>query len=73
MESTIDLESLGCVIREIGSSVHSSTRVKDVAQMVLRKIVDFTDAKGASLLIIDLNHRQLDLEFSHRHYQIFTR
>ena len=61
MASTIDIEAFYRIFRDISTSVHSSSDVKEVLDLVVRKSCEVVHAKGAILRILNLETSQLDL------------
>ena len=61
MASTIDIEAFYRIFRDISTSVHSSSDVKEVLDLVVRKSCEVVRAKGAILRILNLETSQLDL------------
>jgi two-component system NtrC family sensor kinase len=59
--STIDIEAFYRIFRDISTSVHSSSDVKEVLDLVVRKSCEVVHAKGAILRILNLETSQLDL------------
>ena len=59
--STIDIEAFYYIFRDISTSVHSSSDVKEVLDLVVRKSSEVVDAKGAILRILNLETSQLEL------------
>jgi two-component system NtrC family sensor kinase len=59
--STIDIEAFYRIFRDISTSVHSSSDVKEVLDLVVRKSCEVVRAKGAILRILNLETSQLDL------------
>ena len=59
--STIDIEAFYRIFRDISTSVHSCSDVKEVLDLVVRKSSEVVNAKGAILRILNLETSQLDL------------
>jgi two-component system NtrC family sensor kinase len=59
--STIDIEAFYHIFRDISKSVHSSSDVKEVLDLVVRKSCEVVKAKGAILRILNLETSELDL------------
>ncbi len=61
MTSTIDIEAFYRIFRDISTSVHSCSDVKEVLDLVVRKSSEVVNAKGAILRILNLETSQLEL------------
>jgi len=61
MKGLINNESLYRIFRDISTSVHSNTSVKDVLELLVKKTTEVLDARGAILRILNLNTQQLEL------------
>lgn len=59
------LETFYRTSREISNSIHSSTRVEEVLRIVVKKITEVLDAKGALLRILNLKTGELELSAAH--------
>jgi len=61
MNDLINSESLYRIFRDISTSVHSNTSVKDVLELLVKKTTEVLHARGAILRILNLNTQQLEL------------
>ena len=61
MNNLINIESLYRIFRDISTSVHSNTSVKDVLELLVKKTTEVLEARGAILRILNLNTRELEL------------
>lgn len=61
MKSTLSVTDFYEVFREISAVVHASTNVKRIMDLVVWKISEILEAKGAILRIINLETREMDL------------
>ena len=61
MGTSIDVKAFYNIFREISTLVHSSTDAKEVTELVVCKITEILDAKGAIIRIKNLETNQLDL------------
>jgi len=61
MTSTNQFETFFRILRDISTSVHSSTKVKDVMDLAVRKCTEVLAAKGTLLRVINLGTNQLEL------------
>jgi len=64
MKSSQDTAAFYDIFREISRSVHSSTNVKEVLGLVVRKCTEAVNAKGALIRILNLATHQLELSAS---------
>ncbi|MCG2777644.1 MAG: ATP-binding protein [Desulfobacterales bacterium] len=61
MDSSISIEAFYRIFRDISTSVHSSTDVKEVLDLVVKKCTEVVNAKGALLRILNLETHELEL------------
>jgi len=61
MNDLINSESLYRIFRDISTSVHSNTSVKDVLELLVKRTTEVLGARGAILRILNLNTQQLEL------------
>ena len=61
MDRCFDLERFYRIFRDISTSVHSSSDVNEVLELVVKKATEAVDAKGALLRILNLETSQLEL------------
>lgn len=65
MNKNIDFESLYNILREISTSLHSGTHVKDVLETLVMKSAQMFNAKGALIRILNPKTKHLDLGASY--------
>ncbi|MBN1850327.1 MAG: GAF domain-containing protein [Deltaproteobacteria bacterium] len=61
MDPCFDIERFYRTFRDISTLVHSSSDVKEVLELVVKKATEAVDAKGALLRILNLETSQLEL------------
>ncbi len=61
MDHKMDFEKVFYVLRDISSSLHSGSGVKDVLDTIVRRSVETLGAKGAVIRIHNPNNEQLEL------------
>jgi len=61
MDRFIDIEGFYRIFRDISTSVHSSSDVKEVLDLVVKKATEAVNAKGALLRILNLETGRLEL------------
>ncbi len=61
MDGFVGVEAFYRIFRDISTSVHSCSDVKEVLDLVVRKATEVVNAKGALLRIINLDTNQLEL------------
>lgn len=61
MDRFIDIEAFYRIFRDISTSVHSSSDVQEVLDLVVRKATQVVNAKGAVLRILSADAKQLEL------------
>jgi len=61
MNPALEIETFYRAFRDISTSVHSSTSVAEVLDLVVKKSTEVLDAKGALLRTINLDTRQLEI------------
>lgn len=61
MDRFIDIEAFYRIFRDISTSVHSSSDVQEVLDLVVRKATQVVNAKGAVLRILSADATQLEL------------
>ncbi len=61
MGTSIDVKAFYDIFREISTLVHSSTDAEEVTELVVWKITEMLEAKGAIIRVINLETNQLDL------------
>ena len=61
MDQRIDFETLYSILREISTSLHSGTHVKDVLETLVMKSAQILNARGALVRILNPKTHQLDL------------
>lgn len=65
MNNLINIESLYRIFRDISTSVHSKTSVKDVLESLVKKTTEVLEARGAILRVLNLETHQLELGASY--------
>jgi two-component system NtrC family sensor kinase len=65
MDRVIDIRAFYSVFRDISTSVHSSSDVKEVLGLVVKKATEVLEAKGALLRILNCETGQLELSASY--------
>ncbi|MBN2125639.1 MAG: GAF domain-containing protein [Deltaproteobacteria bacterium] len=60
-ETPINIPAFYSIFRDISKSVHSSTNVKEVLDLVVKKCTEATSARGALLRILNLETSELEL------------
>lgn len=65
MDRKIDFETLYNILREISTSLHSGTYVKDVFETLVMKSAQMLNAKGALIRILNPRTKHLDLGASY--------
>ncbi|MBW1699955.1 MAG: GAF domain-containing protein [Deltaproteobacteria bacterium] len=65
MNRFLKIETFYRVFRDVSTSVHSGTRVKEVLDLVVKKTTEALSAKGALLRILNLETHQLELGASY--------
>lgn len=61
MDHRIEFETLYNILRDISTSLHSGTHVKDVLEILVMKSAEMLNAKGALIRILNSNTSHLDL------------
>lgn len=61
MKRFVDVEAFYRTFRDISTSVHSSSDVKEVLDLVVKKATEVVDAKGALVRILNLNTNDLEV------------
>jgi signal transduction histidine kinase len=65
MDKRIDFETLYNILRDISSSLHSGTHVKDVLDILVMKSAQMLNARGALIRILNPKTKHLDLGASY--------
>jgi len=65
MDRFIDIEGFYRIFRDISTSVHSSSDLKEVLSLVVKKATEAVNAKGALLRILNVETGQLELSAAH--------
>jgi len=65
MDQCIDIEAFYRIFRDISTSVHSSSDVKEVLDLVVRKSTEVVHAKGAIMRILNLDTGELEVSASY--------
>ena len=65
MDRNIDIQAFYRIFRDISTSVHSSSDVKEVLDLVVKQATEVVDAKGALLRILNVETGQLELSASY--------
>ena len=65
MNPSLHIETFYRVFRDISTSVHSSTSVKEVLDLVVKKTTEVLDAKGALLRVLNSGANQFELGASY--------
>jgi len=61
MDRFIEIEAFYRIFRDISTSIHSSSNVKEVLDLVVEKATQVTNAKGAVLRIVSLESDEMEL------------
>ena len=61
MDASINIEAFYRIFRDISTSVHSSTDVNEVLDLVVEKCTEVVNAKGALLRILNLETHEMEL------------
>jgi len=61
MDTSMNIETFYRVFRDVSTSVHSSTDVKEVLDLVVKLVTEAINAKGSVLRILNLETDQLEL------------
>ena len=61
MNDLLNIESLYRIFRDISSSVHSDTSVKEVLELLVKRTTEVLGARGAILRVLNLETQQLEL------------
>lgn len=65
MNQAVHSDALYRIFRDISTSVHSETSVKEILELLVRKTTEVLDARGTILRILNLKTRQLELGASY--------
>lgn len=61
MDTSINIETFYRILRDVSTSVHSSTDVKEVLGLVVKLVTEAINAKGSLLRSLDLETNQWEL------------
>jgi len=65
VNGTIRIEAFYQIFRDISTSIHSSTDIKEVLDLVVRKSTEVVNAKGAILRVLNLETNELEFTAAH--------
>ena len=65
MSATLDIKAFDCIFRDISKSIHVRTHAKDIAALVVRRVVELLKAKGAVIRIMNIENDQTDVVVSY--------
>jgi len=65
MSAEIDIKAFDCIFRDISESIHVRTHAKDIATLVVRRVVELLKAKGVIIRIMNIENNQTDVVASY--------
>ena len=65
MDTSMNIETFYRVFRDVSTSVHSSTDVQEVLDLVVKLVTEAINAKGSVLRILNLETNQLELSVAY--------
>ncbi len=66
MDTSANIVRFYSVCRDVSTSVHSSTDVKEVLDLVVKLVTEAINAKGSLLRILNLETDKLELSAAYR-------
>ncbi len=65
MPPTFDITAFDCIFRDISPSIHIRTHAKDVAILMIKRVVELLGAKGAIIRTLNIGRNQTDIAVSY--------
>ncbi|MBW1801150.1 MAG: GAF domain-containing protein [Deltaproteobacteria bacterium] len=65
MTTPFDITAFDCIFRDISPAIHVRTHAKDIAILVIKRVVELLKAKGAMILTLNTGSNQADIAVSY--------